>query len=299
MRAKDSLVRFTYTEYHMGVDARIIVFAKDQNQAETACAAAFERMAQLDSMMSDYRKESELMLLCGQAGGPAQHVSDDLFRVLTRACEVSRRTGGAFDISVGPLIQIWRKARKSGVLPAASVIREARQLVGWRKIQLHPRDHSVRLAQAGMRLDLGGIAKGYGCDEAQAVLRKNGISSALVQMGGDIVVTDPPPGAKGWTIEVPNAAGAPEIAFANLAISTSGDTEQFAVIGGVRYSHVVNPKTGWAETNRVQATLVARDGLTSDPLSTAVTLLSSAERARLLRSYPGTREFIRVEKRGE
>src|SRR5579862_5301967 len=125
----------------------------------------------------------------------------------------------------------------------------------------------------GMRLDLGGIAKGYADDEVQKVLKQHGIKRALVEMGGDIVVSDPPPGSKGWEILVPNAGidHAPDkLYFANQAISTSGDTEQFVVIGGVRYSHVVDPHTGQALTSRVQVTVIAPDGLTSDPLCKAI-----------------------------
>ncbi|MFI5385155.1 MAG: FAD:protein FMN transferase [Fimbriimonadales bacterium] len=292
----DSLTRFTYTEYHMGVDARLVVYAQNQAMAENACTAAFARMAELDAMMSDYRRDSELMRLCGKSGGPPVPVSPDLFRVLKRAQEVSQRSGGAFDVTVGPLVQLWRNARKTGVLPDPAEIERARKLVGWQKMKLDERTHTIQLAVKGMKLDLGGIAKGYADDEAQAVLRKNGITRALVEMGGDIVVSGPPSGTSGWTIRVPNAGGdhgPVNMRFAHLAISTSGDTEQFVVIGGVRYSHVVDPHTGQALTNRVEVTVIAPDGLTADPLSTAVTLLGEAERSRLLRAYPGTRSYVR------
>jgi thiamine biosynthesis lipoprotein len=116
-------------------------------------------------------------------------------------------------------------------------------------------------------------------------------------MGGDIVVTGPPPGAPGWTIRVPNAGedhGPADLVFANRAISTSGDTEQFVVIAGIQYSHVVDPRTGMALTSRVQATVTAPAGLTSDPLSTALTVLRKRDHARLLKAYPGTNRYLRV-----
>ena len=289
----EALTRFTYTEYHMGVDARLVVYAKDENAAVDACTAAFARIAQLDSMMSDYREDSELMKLCNQAGGPPVRVSPELFLVLRRAREISERSNGEFDVTVGPLVQLWRKARKTGVLPAPDEIAKARKLTGWGMIHLDPRDHTVRLERKGMRLDLGGIAKGYADDEAQRVLKQHGITRALVEMGGDIVVSGAPPGKKGWDIAVPNAGGA-DMTFANQAISTSGDTEQFVIIGGTRYSHVVDPRTGMALTSRVQATVVARDGLTADPLSTAMTLLDKSGRGRLLKSYAGAKAYVRV-----
>lgn len=297
LQRTETLTRFTFTEYHMGVDARLVVYAESQDIAEKACIAAFKRIAELDSIMSDYRKDSELMKLCDVAGGPPLQVSPDLFKVFKRAEEVSRKSGGAFDITVGPVVALWRKARKTGILPDPVELEKARQLVGWQKVKLDSRARTAQLAVAGMKLDLGGIAKGYADDEAQKILKKHGITRALVEMGGDIVVSGPPPGTKGWTIRVPNAGtdkGPADLIFANCAISTSGDTEQFTVIGGVQYSHVVDPRTGQALTNRVQGTIVARDGLTSDPLSKLLSILSEPEYSKVLRTYPRIKCYVRV-----
>jgi thiamine biosynthesis lipoprotein len=280
----------------MGVDARLVVYAPDRPAAEDACAAAFARIAALDSMMSDYRHDSELNRLSARAGGPPTRVSPELFLVLRRAQDVARNSRGAFDVTVGPMVALWRQARKTGVLPAPAAIERARRRVGWRKLRLDERARTVRLATPGMKLDLGGIAKGYADDEAQRVLRQHGITRALVEMGGDIVVSGPPPGKAGWTIRVPSAGSDPgpvDMRFAHRAISTSGDTEQFVIIGGRHYSHVINPRTGQALTNRVQVTVTAPDGLTSDPLSTALCVLAGKDR-KLLRAYPGTTAYVRV-----
>ena len=287
----NALTRFTYTEYHMGVDARLVVYAPDEPTAQIACAAAFERIAALDTMMSDYRVDSELNRLCDKAGGPAVRVSPELFKVLWKALEFSRRSGGAFDVTVGPLVRLWRNARKTGKRPNPAEIAKARMLVGWRKLKLDPKDGAVHLAKRGMKLDLGGIAKGYADDEAQAVLKKYGITQALVEMGGDVVVSGAPPGTKGWRVRVPNAGR--DILLANRAISTSGDTDQFVVIGAVRYSHVINPLNGMPLTNRVQATVIATDGLTSDPLSKMPALLGGKAWARLQMAYLGTKSYVR------
>jgi thiamine biosynthesis lipoprotein len=293
----DALTRFTYTQYHMGVDARLVVYAKDQQTAEEACAAAFARVAELDSIMSDYRVNSELNKLGAASGGPAARVSPELFTVLRRAQEVSRRSDGAFDVTAGPLIRLWRKARRDRVLPSRAEIARARRLVGWQKLRLDARARTVRLTTPGMQLDLGGIAKGYAADEAQRVLKRHGITRALAQLGGDIVVSGPPPDAAGWKVRSPNAGddqGPVDLIVSNRAVSTSGDTEQFAVIGGKRYSHVVDPRTGRALTHRVQVTVLAPDGFTSDPLSTALSILSPSARQRLLRPYPGVQSYVRV-----
>ena len=295
--SQEELKRFTFTEYHMGMDARLTVYAKTQDQAEIACRAAFERIGQLDSIMSDYRRDSELNRLCAKAGTGPVHISADLFKVLARAQEISAQSEGAFDVTAAPLIIIWRQARKVSKLPSVVELHAARQLVGWQMLKLDNRHRTASLAKPGMKLDLGGIAKGYAVQEAQKELRRHGVRSALVEMGGDITVSDPPPSRRGWIIRVPNAGtdhGPIDMEFANCAISTSGDTEQFAVIGGVQYSHVVDPRTGYALTNRVQATVISKNGLDTDPISTTLTILSDRERARFLKHYPWLRVYIRT-----
>jgi thiamine biosynthesis lipoprotein len=280
----------------MGVDTRIVVYAPSKAVAEGACTAAFARIADLEAIMSDYRRDSELMRLSDTAVAAPVRVSADLFKVLQRSQEISQRSRGYFDVTVGPIVRIWRKARKTGKLPTAAELDRARRLVGWQKLKLDAHERTVRLAVRGMQLDLGAIGKGYADDEAQTVLKKYGITRALVEMGGDIVVTDPPPGQVGWTIRVPNAGGhdrPKDMRFANCAISSSGDTEEFVIIGGLRFSHVVDPHTGQALTNRVQATIIGREGLTTDPLGTALTLLGPRDRARLLKHYPGTKAYVR------
>ena len=277
----------------MGIDARLVVYATNKQVVDRACEAAFKRIAQLDDIMSDYRPKSELMRLCGQPKGTPVKISDDLYRVFERAQTVSRRSGGAFDITVGPLVQLWRKARKDGKLPDSNLIEAAKKLVGYEKLTLNPKTHTATLAIDGMKLDLGGIAKGYAGDEALKVLRQNGIKSALIEMGGDLVLGDAPPKTKGWAVQVPNDKSK-ELFLHNCAISSSGDTEQFVVINGKRYSHVVDPKTGQGLSKRVQASIIAKDGLTTDPISTALTLLDKRGRARLLRWYPSTKTFIKL-----
>jgi thiamine biosynthesis lipoprotein len=137
------LARFTYTQYHMGIQARLIVYAPDQKTAEDACTAAFARIAALDAIMSDYRQDSELNRLCNKAGGPPVYISPDLFFVLQRAQEVAELTEGAFDVTAAPLIQLWRASRSAGVLPEPKAIEEAKRLVGWRKLILDSRPRTA------------------------------------------------------------------------------------------------------------------------------------------------------------
>ena len=283
----------------MGVQVKIILYAETEQKALNAARAAYRRFAELDAMMSDYRADSELSELCEKAVERAVEVSPDLFAVLWRAQEVAQRSIGAFDVTVGNLVQLWRKARKTGVFPLESERRAALALTGWQKITLDPNKRTVKLATTGMRLDLGGIAKGYADDSAIEVLRHHGIRSALISAGGDIVVSNAPPNETGWHIEIENPApNAPKyVLLANKAISTSGDKFQFVEFDGKRYSHVVDPKTGLGLTEHWTGTVIANDGLTSDSLSTAVTVLGAEPAAKLLKLYRGaTMSLRRVEK---
>jgi thiamine biosynthesis lipoprotein len=144
----------------MGVQVRIVAYAPDALAAERAARAAFARIAALEDLLSDYRPTSELMRLCARAGGRPVAVSPELFFVLARAQEMARRSDGAFDVTVGPLVALWRRARRSGALPTLRELRAARALVGWRKVRLDPSKRTVQLLTPGMQLDRAGSRRG-------------------------------------------------------------------------------------------------------------------------------------------
>jgi thiamine biosynthesis lipoprotein len=262
----------------MGTTFRIVLYARDADQAGRAADAALARVAALDAALSDYRADSELMALCARAGGPPVEIGPDLSRVLAAAGQWAVRSGGAFDPTVGPLVRLWRRARRIGEMPDAAALARARSLVGFAKLEVDGAARTARLAEAGMQLDLGGIAKGDAADEAQAVLRAHGITRALVAAGGDVVVTGAPPGRRGWTVAVSLPAplldpALPPLELTDAAVSTSGDAEQFVVIDGVRYSHIVDPRTGLGLAGRSAAAVVARHGAAADALATAVSVM--------------------------
>jgi FAD:protein FMN transferase len=274
----DELRRFEFKQVHMGTEFRIVLYAADEATAKKAADAAFARSAELDGIMSDYKSTSELMELCKKAGGDPVRVSDDLLAVLTRALEISRLTDGAFDVTVGPIVRLWRRARRTLQMPDADALAEARKLVGYQQIEIDAKNHTVKLTTKGILLDLGGIAKGYAAKAALEVLRRLGIRHALVAGGGDIVVGDAPPGAAGWKIGIapldqPTAKPSRYLSLINAAVSTSGDTEQYVEIDGKRYSHIVDPKTGLGLTTRMAVTVINTDGKTSDGLATAMCVL--------------------------
>jgi FAD:protein FMN transferase len=260
-----------FAQVHMGMPVRIRLYSSSETAAGTAAAAAFTRVAALDQMMSDYRPDSELRRL-GSAWSP---VSRELFEVLEQSIAIAEATGGAFDPTVGPLVALWREARQRHRLPEATAIDAARGLVGWRLVELDAARPAVRLAREGVSLDLGGIAKGYIIQQALQAMIPFGVTRALVEAGGDIVVGDAPPGRDGWSIDVTGADAefvARAARLTNAALATSGPTVQFVEIDGVRYSHVVDPRTGLGLTNQVTARVIAANGATADALATALTV---------------------------
>jgi len=266
---------YTFRGTTMGGTVLMILCADRPEDAEMAAAAAFARLDALDRIMSDYRPESELMRFSA-VSGRAIAVSDDLFRVLDRSIQVARATDGAFDPTIGPVVRLWREARRTGELPSSPEIAEAMTRIGYRLMTLDPGARTVTLHRPGMQLDLGGIGKGFGADEALRTLRAHGITSALVDLGGDIALGDPPPNKAGWSIAidpVPDGAAAEIRTLSNVGVATSSDQVQFIELGGVRYSHIVDPRTGLGVTNRFSVVVIAPDAATADALASAFSVL--------------------------
>jgi len=278
--------RHEYTQIHMGVETRIVVRAPAA-QAAIAARAAFERIAVLDSVLSDYRTDSDLARVNAAAGGRPVPASEALLAVLSVAIDVARASDGAFDPTIGPLTQAWRAARRTGAPPDADVLREAARLVRWTDVRIDSAARTIQLVRPGMALDLGGIAKGRAVDEALAVLRAHGVRHALVQMGGEIGVTGPPPDEPGWRILLP--ASPDTFRLVRGALAVSGPTEQFIEVAGTRQSHVLDPRTGAGVTTHDVAIVFAPTAMLADALATAAGVLSPQGRAGLERAFPGAR----------
>ncbi|MFN0133478.1 MAG: FAD:protein FMN transferase [Phycisphaerales bacterium] len=298
------LVRHQFTRVCMGVRTDIITYAPSAAKAESAAAAAFDRIAEIEQVLSDYRPTSEASRLSARAGGEPTPVSADMLRVLIESSRISAATDGAFDVTVGPLVLLWREARRLGQLPDPAALAAARQLVDWRSIEIDERAGTVRLVRPGMRLDFGGIGKGYAASEALVVMRGHGCARTLVALAGDIAVGAPPPRRAGWSIAVggmseplaaadaataTSARGSPPaddahfaddpmltLVLLDAAVSTSGDESQFIIIDGRRYSHIVDPRTGLGTTGGLAVTVISPRGEWSDALSTALCVLGEA-----------------------
>ena len=273
----------------MGTLVRIKLYAGGADQAKAAFRAAFARIAELDAALSDYRPESELNRVCRTAIGTPVAAGADLFRVLAASRKLADDTDGAFDVTLGPVIRLWRQARRDQRLPDAAALHQAAARCGYRKLHLDAARQTVMLDESGMQLDLGGIAKGYAADAALEVLAGLGIRRALVAASGDLAFGDPPPGQRGWKIGLDSPSCVLELA--NAAVSTSGDEEQHLDVagdaGGRRYSHIIDPVTSMALASPIAVTIVARRGLDADALATAVSVLGAARGLAFMEARPG------------
>ena len=296
--ADEPLQKFVYEKAEMGLPFRISLYAKDEATAKSAAEAAFDRIAVLNSILSDYDSDSELSRLSRTSGqGKVVPVSTDLWRVLVRAQEFAARSDGAFDITVGPLVNLWRRARHKQELPSPELIAEMKARVGYKNLRLDPEHHTAELLVPEMRIDLGAIAKNYAVDEAVVVLKQHGITRALVGGSGDMTATDAPPGQPGWRIEVAplDVPGAPPpqiIYLKNRSIATSGDIFQRVEIGGKRYSHIVDPRTGIGLTDHSLVTVVAPDCMTANGLTTSISVLGPERGLKLVEETPGAAAHV-------
>lgn len=269
----------------MGTVFRVVVHAPDRARAEAAADAAFAVVARLDSLFSDYRPDSEVARVARTAGeGGAVPASAELLAVLERAATWSARTGGAFDVTAGPLTRLWRWSSRRGELPDPGRLARARAAVGHRHLVVDAAAGTVRLERPGMALDLGGIGKGFAADAALRELARRGLASALVDAGGDVAVGDPPPGRAGWRIAVP---GGGALVLSGAGVATSGDRHRHIEVDGVRYSHVVDPRTGLGVPDAPTVTVVAPDATTADVLASALGVLGPEEGRRLVRRSEG------------
>ena len=288
----EALVPVTGSRRIMGAPWKIKVFAPQQAAGEAAIAAALDEVDRLEKVLSDYDPESELSRLSAAAPTPEPvTVSHDLWNVLVAAESFRETSDGAFDITVGPLTALWRQSRRTGRLPREDKLAAAKAAVGGDCIKVDHAQKQVRLTKPGMRLDAGGIGMGYAADRAMDVLRNHGIASAMIDASGDILVSDAPPGADGWRILVaPLRPGgeAETITLTGAAVTTSGDAFQAVEIDRVRYSHIVDPRTGLGVRGPSAVTVIARDATAADALATAASVLGPTHGPAYLKKHPAT-----------
>ena len=287
----DELRRYEASQRHLGTDVQIILYAASGEQAEAAFLAGFARIEKLERVLSDYDQDSEASQLSQSSPmADPEPVSKDLWQALRVSVFVSRKSGGAFDVTIGPLSRLWRRAHRQGELPSSERIDTARDAVGYRLLRFDAGRQAVQLPRPGMRLDFGGVGKGMAADLALREITGKGVLSALVDCGGDMAIGDAPPGSGGWKIGVagldPNKAER-VVELANVGIATSGDAHQYVQIKGTRYSHILDPRTGIGLTNRSSVSVIAIDGTLADAVASAVSVLGPRRGTRLVRHWRG------------
>lgn len=278
--------RLEFERPAMGTLFRITLYASDAAVGAAAAEAAFARVEALNRIFSDYLPDSEVRRLSEAPQKPVA-ISSELFDVVAKSLEVAALTDGAFDITAGPLTQLWRRSRRQHELPTPARLEHARALTNWRCIELDSANRTLRLARPGMQLDLGGVAKGFAADEALEIVRRHGIPQAVVVAGGDLAIGDPPPASDGWEVRLRTFTkpGPDEplvtLHLARCGVSTSGDLYQFVEIDGRRYSHIIDPKTGLGLTVPRACTVIAPNATTSDVWDTALCVMGVTDGMRL------------------
>jgi len=277
--------RFSKTAYLMGVQFRIDLYADTETHAEEAFTAGFSRINELEQCLSNYRADSELSSLC-RTSGPVR-VSDDLWNVLVYAEQVHRLSRGAFDVTVGRVTKLWRRARRQQQMPSAERLQQEMEFVGFDKLVLDRTTKMVTIRKPGLLIDFGAIGKGYAADEALRVLAGLGIRAAVVDASGDVRFGAAPPGQSGWAAGISSLSegGMPILLQhqANSAVATSGDAFQFMEFQGKRYSHILDPRTGMPVQVRSSVSIHAKTGVQADALASAVSVMGPRRGIRMVR----------------
>jgi thiamine biosynthesis lipoprotein len=282
--------KFSYSEMKMGSAFNLIIVSADSNKANHLARKSYELVDSLSHIFSNYDSSSELSKINASAGLLPYKMSRAMLDLVQKSQYAYIQSKGAYDISIGPLSTLWRNARKAKLFPEASTVLATKKLVGFAQIKINKRLGTIFLPNADMQLDFGGIAKGYIAQWVINYLKANGIQQALADAGGDIVLSGAPLNQKGWLIgvnlpETTDQLLNKKLQLSNCSVATSGDVFQFIEYKGVKYSHIINPLTGYGVTNLRNVTIIAKTGATADWLATACSILPIQEAKQLAISH--------------
>jgi thiamine biosynthesis lipoprotein len=285
--------RYEDSRVSMGCVYTIVVYGHDLARLREAVAAALDEVDRIDRLMSHYKHDSELSRVNREAAKAPVKVDHELFDFIAECLRYSRESDGAFDITVGPLMKAWGFFRGEGRMPSEAELAEARSRVGYGRVILNQKDGTIFFDRAGVELDLGGIAKGYAVDRAVAVLKQCGVTSALLSAGGStIYALGAPPGKPAWEIEVQDPVDRDKIAtrvrLKDRALSVSGSYEKFFELNGARYSHVMDPRTGWPVQGVLSVAVITGDGTSGDALDNVFYVLGVERGRASLKKFSAT-----------
>ncbi len=275
---QEDLKRFVYAEPHLGTLVTMTCYHEDSIEMAQLADSAFWFLEQLNLVFSDYDDRSEVRKLNQKKVRGPVPISSDLADLLRKADHLSTISDGAFDPYIGRLTHLWKRAFRRNRWPGKGKIRRAERHSGMDKVELDTTIEELRYLHKGIEIDLGGIGKGYIGDRMSAWLSKRGVTSHLIDLGGDLIAGDPPPGQEGWRISLD---GLEEVVISNQAIATSGTTYQYLTHRGQTYSHLIDPRTGYGLGGKVTATVLAATGTEADALASALPFLSEETREKI------------------
>jgi FAD:protein FMN transferase len=283
--------KLVHADKAMGTSVMITIWSDDEEAAATASQAVFAEMRRLDAMMTTWLPESEVSQINAAAGKKAIAVSEETFACVAKAVEISRLSKGLFDITVGVYGGLWKFDQDmDGTLPDPAEVNARRKLVAWKDIVIDKKKRTVKLRRAGMKITLGGIAKGYAVDRSAKILIDAGLSDFILQAGGDMYVS----GKKGstpWVVGIRDPRGTRDASFAvapveDHAFSTSGDYERGFVKDGVRYHHILDPRTAQPARATRSVTVLAKDAFTADAWSKVLFIMGAEAAMPLVEKLP-------------
>jgi len=291
---------FKYHQVAMGTGVEITLMGESEESAKKAALQAFQEIKRIEHLMSPWIESSDVSQMNRSAGKEGVRVSPETIEVIKKAQEVSKLSEGGFDITVGPLIQLWRKARERDLPPEMEQVKEILSLVNFRNLKTHY-GGKVSLRKKGMTIDLGGIAKGYAVDRAFELLKGLGYRNLVVNAGGDLRVGESKPDGP-WSIGIQHPRD-PEkimarISVSDTAVATSGDYEKFFIHQDKRYHHILNPRSGFPAEGCQSVTVLHNEGATADALATAIFVLGSEKGYALCQRLEGV-DCLIVDKHGK
>ena len=275
----------------------IVAYGPDAQTLPSIVEAALDEVDRIDWLMSHYRPESPLSRLNREADNGPVPVDPELFDFLAECMKYSRESGGAFDVTVGPLMKAWGFFRGEGRLPSELELRETRETIGYGHVTLRGGERTIQFDRSGVELDLGGIAKGYAVDRAVELLRSRGVTAALVSAGGSTIYgLGAPPGRRGWEVSIQDPVHANRVARKALlrdrALSVAGSYEKSFELAGVRYGHVMDPRTGRPVTDVLGVAVLTGSGTEGDALDDAFFVLGVAGSREYLKRLPPTEALL-------
>ena len=295
------LKRFQFSENKMGSPFTIILYHSDSLQARQSADECFLIVDSLNNIFSDYSAASEINKLTARGSSSYQPVSDELLYIIVQSKDAWKKSSRTFDITIGVLTQLWRTAKREKRFPEDEEIKKAKLATGFEKLSINISTKTVSFNSNEMRLDFGGIVKGYAAQKVIEYLKIKNITSALADAGGDIVMSDAPPGTNGWKVginlpEQENELWDKKLELKNCSVATSGDVYRYTIHKGKKYSHIIDPRTGYGVTSQRNVTVIAKDGITADWLATACSILPIKKALKLVKKEKAALFIATMEK---